>query len=100
MGGASTAIYPVATPGGYQIFGRIPVPIWDTEKRFPQFADSICLFKPGDRVKFVPVSVEEFEHVEAKVKDGSYVYNVVDYQRFSVRNYQKWVKSLNKSDRF
>ena len=51
-------------------------------------------------MKFVPVSVEEFEHVEAQVKDGSYVYNVVDYQRFSVRNYQKWVKSLNKSDRF
>jgi allophanate hydrolase subunit 1 len=100
MGGASTAIYPVATPGGYQIFGRIPVPIWDTEKRFPEFSRSICLFRPGDRVKFVPVSVEEFEHVEAQVKDGSYVYNVVDYQRFSVRNYQKWVKSLNKSDRF
>ena len=56
MGGASTAIYPVATPGGYQIFARIPVPIWDTEKRFPQFEKSICLFQPGDRVKFVPVS--------------------------------------------
>jgi hypothetical protein len=76
------------------------VPIWDTEKRFPQFEDSICLFRPGDRVKFVPVSSEEFEHIEAKVKDGSYVYNVVEYQRFSVRNYHRWVKSLDKSDRF
>jgi KipI family sensor histidine kinase inhibitor len=100
MGGASTAIYPVATPGGYQIFARIPVPIWDTGKRFPQFEDSICLFRPGDRVKFVPVTVEEFNDVEAKVKDGSYVYNVVEYQRFSVRNYKKWVAGLDLKARF
>src|SRR6267142_6862239 len=80
MGGASTAIYPVATPGGYQIFARIPVPIWDTARRFPQFENSICLFKPGDRVKFLPVTVPEFEEAEARVKDGTYVYNVVEYQ--------------------
>jgi KipI family sensor histidine kinase inhibitor len=100
MGGASTAIYPVATPGGYQIFARIPVPIWDTEKRFPQFEKSICLFQPGDRVKFVPISPQEFEEVEVRVKDGTYVYNVVEYQRFSVRNYKAWVKTLNKNERF
>jgi KipI family sensor histidine kinase inhibitor len=100
MGGASTAIYPEALPGGYQIFGRIPVPIWDTEKRFPQFENSICLFQPGDRVKFVPCSVEEFETVEAQVADGSYQYNVVEYQRFSVRNYKAWVDTLDTSARF
>jgi allophanate hydrolase subunit 1 len=100
VGGASTAIYPVATPGGYQIFARIPIPIWDTEKRFPQFERSICLFQPGDRVKFIPVSPQEFESVEAEVKAGTYVYNVVEYQRFSVRNYKAWVKTLDKSQRF
>jgi KipI family sensor histidine kinase inhibitor len=100
MGGASTAIYPVATPGGYQIFARIPVPIWDTERRFPQFENSICLFKPGDRVKFVPVTVPEFEEAEARVKNGTYVYNVVEYQRFSVRNYKSWTASLDKTQRF
>ena len=51
-------------------------------------------------MKFVPVSVEEFEDVEARVKDGTYVYNVVEYQRFSVRNYKAWVKTLDKSARF
>ena len=100
MGGASTAIYPVATPGGYQIFGRIPVPIWDTEQRFPQFENSIVLFQPGDRVKFVPCSVEEFEHVEAQVAEGIYVFNVVEYQRFSVRNYKTWVSTLDLTQRF
>jgi len=100
MGGASTAIYPVATPGGYQIFARTPVPIWDTEKRFPVFHDSIVLFRAGDRVKFVPIGKEEFEFVEAKVKEGTYVYNVVEYQKFAVRNYKDWIKTLDKNERF
>jgi urea carboxylase len=100
MGGASTAIYPVATPGGYQIFARTPVPIWDTAKRFPVFADSIVLFRAGDRVKFVPVTQEEFEFVEAKVKEGTYIYNVVEYQKFSVRNYKHWIEKLDRTQRF
>lgn len=100
MGGASTAIYPVATPGGYQIFGRIPVPIWDTEKSFPQFENSICLFQPGDRVRFVPTSVEEFEHVERQVADKTYVYNLVEYQKFSVRNYHRWLETIDANQRF
>jgi len=100
MGGASTAIYPEQLPGGYQIFARTPVPIWDTERRFPVFENSICLFRPGDRVKFVPCSVEAFEHYEAQVADGSYVYNLVEYQKFSVKNYQAWIESLDQEPRF
>lgn len=100
MGGASTAIYPEHLPGGYQIFGRTPVPIWDTEKRFPVFEDSICLFRPGDRVRFVPCSVEEFEAVARRVEEGSYPYNVVEYQRFSVGRYREWSARLDPGDRF
>ena len=94
MGGASTAIYPVATPGGYQIFARTPVPIWDPEQRFPVFRDSIVLFRAGDRVRFVPVEREEFDWVEAKVREGSYVYNVAEYQKFSVKQYKEWIGGL------
>ena len=100
MGGASTAIYPVATPGGYQIFGRTPVPIWDIKQSFPEYEQSICLFRPGDRVKFVPIDEQEFIDIERRVADGSYVYNVVDYQKFSVSQYQAWLKTLDTSKRF
>jgi KipI family sensor histidine kinase inhibitor len=100
MGGASTAIYPVATPGGYQIFARIPVPIWDPKQRFDVFADSICLFQPGDRVKFVPCTVAEFEEVERQVADGTYQYNVLGYQKFSVHQYKEWVTTLDPKARF
>lgn len=100
MGGASTAIYPEHLPGGYQIFGRIPVPIWDPEQRFDVFERSICLFRPGDRVRFVPSTVAEFEAAERRVADGSYVYNAVEYQKFSVRQYKRWVGTLDLTRRF
>lgn len=100
MGGSSTAIYPVATPGGYQIFARTPVPIWNTRKQFGVFEESIVLFKPGDRVKFVPITREEYDYVEARVHDGSYVYNLVEYQKFSVGNYERWSRSLDVNQRF
>ena len=100
MGGSSTSIYPDRLPGGYQIFGIIPVPIWDTKKSFPVFENNICLFKPGDRVKFVPTTYEEFEHVSNKVEDGSYDYNIIEYQKFSVKNYKKWLSTIDKTKRF
>ncbi len=100
MGGSASAIYPVATPGGYQLFGRTPVPIWDYERRFEAFGDSIVLFRPGDRIKFVTVDKAQYDDVEARVKDGSYIHNMVGYQKFSVKNYKAWVGSLDRSQRF
>ena len=100
MGGASTAIYPEMLPGGYQIFARTPVPIWDPKRRFPVFEKSICLFQPGDRVKFVACTVEEFEETACRIAEGTYVYNVVEYQKFSVPDYQAWAKPLDVTKRF
>jgi KipI family sensor histidine kinase inhibitor len=100
MGGSSTSIYPDRLPGGYQIFGIIPVPIWDTQKSFSVFEESICLFKPGDRVKFVPTTYEEFDYVSSKVKDKSYDYNIIEYQKFSVKNYKTWLTTIDKTKRF
>ena len=100
MGGASTSIYPDRLPGGYQIFGIIPVPIWDTKKSFPVFENNICLFQPGDRVKFIPTTYEEFDHVSKKVEDGTYDYNIVEYQKFSVKNYKKWLTTIDQTKRF
>ena len=100
MGGSASGIYPVATPGGYQLFGRIPIPIWDPEKRFDAFEGNIVLFRPGDRIKFVPCSLEEFKDIEYRVNSGTYVYNIVNYQKFSVKNYKKWITTISPKDRF
>ena len=56
--------------------------------------------KPGDRIKFVPCSVEEFNETEAQVAAGTYVYNVVGYQKFSVRQYSDWLATVDASKRF
>ena len=99
MGGSPSAISPVNTPGGYQLLGRTPVPIWDTEKRFDAFGGEIVLFRPGDRIRFVPVTREAYDDAAARIEDGSYVYNVIEYQRFSVRNYKRWLDALDANRR-
>lgn len=100
MGGASTCIYPVTTPGGYQIFGRTAVPVWDTEGRFPEFEGKVCLFRTTGRLKFVPCAREEFDEIERQVAAGSYRYNIIEYQKFSVKNYRQWVAGLHPGQRF
>jgi allophanate hydrolase subunit 1 len=100
MGGAQTAIYPVEGPGGYQIFARTPVPIWDMKKRLPQFEEAPYLLRPTDRIKWVPCTLDEFDDVKRQVEDGSYEMNVVGYQRISIKNYRAWVATLDPDARF
>lgn len=91
LGGAATSIYPVATPGGYQVFGRTPIPIWDSTQKNPVFQGDLCLFKPGDRIRFVPIQRNEYDELEAQVSAGQYDYNVVEYQNFVVADYNRWL---------
>jgi urea carboxylase len=91
IGGAITCIYPDQTPGGYQIFARTPMPIWDREQRLPAFRDDLALFRAGDRVRFIPIDREEWDHIDAQVTAGSYQHPCVDYQKFSLGNYRTWL---------
>lgn len=100
MGGGSTAIYPVDGPGGYQIFARTPVPIWDEHQRLPQFDSQPWLLRPTDRLKFIPCSVEEFNEIERKVQEGTYVMNITGYQKISLKRYKAWAEQLDTTKRF
>ena len=100
IGGALCSIYPDRTPGGYQMIARTPVPIWDPTQRLAAFAESLALFRPGDRVRFIPASAEEYDHVAAQVEAGTYLHNVAEYQRFSIRNYHKWLATIDETVRF
>lgn len=93
IGGGITCIYPDRTPGGYQIFGRTPMPIWDREQRLAAFKDDLALFRAGDRVRFIPIDREEWDFIEARVEDGSYLHPVIGYQKFSLAKYRAWVTS-------
>ena len=52
-----TGIYPMETPGGWHILGRTPVRPFDPARAQP------VMFRPGDRVRFVPISREEFDRL-------------------------------------
>lgn len=49
-----TAIYPLVSPGGWNLIGRSPVLLFDRE------LDGFSLWQPGDRVRFVPIERAEF----------------------------------------
>ena len=100
VGGLSTSIYTTPGPGGYNLIGRTPVPLWDPRQRHPIFKDRVVLLDAADRVKFVRIGAEEFEYIETRVADGSYEFNITAYQRFSVGAYKKWVASLDADKKF
>ena len=50
-----TGIYPMESPGGWQIVGRTPIKLFDPEK------DPPALLQMGDLVQFYPIEEKEFE---------------------------------------
>jgi KipI family sensor histidine kinase inhibitor len=54
IAGAQTGVYAFSTPGGWQIIGRSPLTMFDPLREAPS------LLTPGDRVRFVPVTLEAF----------------------------------------
>ena len=55
-----TGIYPVDTPGGWNIIGRTPLRPYDPARTEP------LLFQPGDRVRFRSVSEAEFARLTSE----------------------------------
>lgn len=60
-GGCFAAIYSVRGAGGYQMYGVTPAPIYDPTRQVRYLADEMCLFKPGDIVKFRPQTRDEYD---------------------------------------
>lgn len=52
IGGAQTGVYPLVSPGGWQLIGRTPLEMFDPAAAEP------TLLRPGDRVRFVVESVQ------------------------------------------
>ena len=59
-----TVIYPLDSPGGWNLIGRMPIPLFDQQRKEP------ILFTAGDRVCFYAVSRDEFEDLAAACADG------------------------------
>ncbi|MFC4811098.1 5-oxoprolinase subunit PxpB [Paenibacillus sp. GCM10023250] len=58
IAGDQTGVYPIVTPGGWQLIGKTPLPLFLPEAMPP------TLLKAGDRVRFRPISRAEFDRLE------------------------------------
>ncbi len=58
IAGAQTGIYPLATPGGWQLIGRTPLNLFHPDENPPS------LFQAGDRIKFVPISMDTWKELK------------------------------------
>lgn len=54
IGGKQTGIYPLASPGGWNLIGQTPLQLFDV--KYPENA----LIRMGDRLKFRSISKKEF----------------------------------------
>jgi inhibitor of KinA len=55
IGGAQTGVYPLRSPGGWNLIGRTPLKLFDPNENPPS------LLRAGDRVRFRAITREEFE---------------------------------------
>ncbi len=77
-GGCFSCLYSVRGAGGYQMFGVTPAPIFNPEQTEEYLKDSMVLFRPGDIVKFKPLTRAEYDAALAAVADGSFNLNIRD----------------------
>jgi inhibitor of KinA len=59
IGGRQTGVYPLVSPGGWNLIGRTPLRMFEVDRKQP------TLLMTGDRVRFRPISMAEFRDATA-----------------------------------
>lgn len=67
IGGKQTGVYPSNSAGGWNIIGRSPISFFNINDEKP------CFTKAGDKIKFTPISLNEYHQIEKKVTENKYV---------------------------
>lgn len=62
IAGGQAGLYPRATPGGWRLVGRTPLSLFDAAR------EPAALLRPGDAVRFVPVSHGELERLAGETR--------------------------------
>ena len=66
IGGSQTGIYPLDSPGGWQLMGMTPVKTYDPSRETP------ILVEAGDYIRFVPVDEAEYLRIKEAANRGEY----------------------------
>ena len=67
IAGRQTGVYPIDSPGGWQLIGRTPVKMYDPKRETP------ILPKAGQYIKFRAIDRAEYDEIAAAAEAGSYV---------------------------
>ena len=68
IGGRQTGIYPMDSPGGWQVIGRCPIPLFDRLKK------PAALIQAGALVRFRPISEAEYDLLTIEVSTETFQY--------------------------
>ncbi len=67
IAGKQTGVYPIDSPGGWQLIGRTPVKMYDPNRETP------ILPKAGQYIKFRAIDQAEYGEIAAQAENGEYV---------------------------
>ena len=66
IAGTQTGLYPVESPGGWQLIGRTPLLVFNPRSKQP------FIYAAGDFLQFQPVTADEYELIRQDVANGVY----------------------------
>jgi KipI family sensor histidine kinase inhibitor len=72
IGGGQTGLYPMESPGGWQIIGVTPVRCYNPDKDVP------IPYMAGDHIKFESITEEEFHRLRELDLSGGYNFEVIE----------------------
>ncbi len=61
-----TGVYPIESPGGWQLIGRTPVQLFDPQREPP------VVVTVGDYIRFASITEEAYHDIQRQVRTGSY----------------------------
>ena len=61
-----TGVYPIESPGGWQLIGRTPVQLFDPQREPP------AVVAAGDFIRFVPITETTYDVIRLQVQAGNY----------------------------
>ncbi|MBU9714361.1 5-oxoprolinase subunit PxpB [Evansella tamaricis] len=75
IAGSQTGVYSVGSPGGWQIIGKTPVPLFDP---YVVNKDPV-LFHAGDMIQFIEINKVEYNKIFKEIEAGIYPIDIVSY---------------------
>jgi KipI family sensor histidine kinase inhibitor len=70
IAGSQTGIYPIDSPGGWQLIGKTPIPLYDSQRESP------ILLKAGNYIVFKSIDEKDYLEIEEALKKGTYQYKI------------------------